>query len=426
MKVQEINNTNIMKKVLFIICITLFSVATFAQGDFRVEIKQVFPKSSLVYSNAFNFKREMDNAIASKTAELRAKNANYKIFIKTPSGNETRPIQNIVWIETINGKKSYHQKKTSPSLSSSYKVPTMWQGYACTVDGTQKGAVTKVDFIYRVSIVGGTNEFETGYVSLENARIKAKKAFAESKAIDRLIEVVIYKDKEKMEEETLSNKKEYLAFENEQKHTVDSLEAIRKEQLSMTNGSVEKFKKDLKYIQDKKESLKKEGVRHCRIALEETARVIPDSTFTSERLDSIYNTIFTNDVLSGTKNKAVKVLLNELQSKRTISDPMGAKAVLLYYTKQIEAILFPLASKEIVVEDAYKKVIPTGIKPYQFEINGVNFSFYEEKANEGILVNEKTKEYEVGTFEPVRGADNKFVYHAKKVKKYARDGKKMH
>ena len=412
-----------MKRIIISFISVVFSLIVSAQSGYRVEISQVFPKKASVYSNVFNIKSELDNAISSQSAKLRGNNCNYKILIKTPSGNETRFIQNIVWIESVNGAKTYHKKQTSPS--SSYMVATNWQGYACAVDGSPKGTVKKEDFIYRVSLIGSTNEYETAFISLTNAKAEAKKIFGKTNSNKSLVEVVIYKfvGKEKTKIDTLTNKKEYLAYKDKL-HIEDSLEVVNNNNLAIKNG-VEEFLMGMTYIHSKKDSLKNEGIKHCRIALEGTAKIIPDSIFISEKLDSIYKSILITDILSNIKNKVIKGLLNELQTRENGNDSLEAKAILLHYTKQIENIVFPPATNTEVLEDAYKKVIPIGIEPYQFYVNGVKYLFYEKKPNEGILVNEKTKEYEVGTFEPVRGADNKFIYQAKKVKKYSRDGKKI-
>lgn len=412
-----------MNKRLLVSCLAFVCFSLYAQ-DFKVEIKQVFPKKATVYSNTFRFKREMESAVSSQSSKYRGNNNNYSILIETSSGKkETRPIQNIVWVESVNGAKTYHKKPTSPA--SSYKSATVWQGCACAIDGSPKGAVKKEDFIYRVSLIGSENEYETDFISLKSAKAEANKIFAKSNTNDSLVEVVIYKfvGKEKTKIDTLTNKKEYLVYK-EKLHTEDSLKIVNNNQLAIKEG-VEKFLMEMTYIHNKKDSLKNEGIKHCRITLEETARIIPDSIFISERLDSTYKSIFITDILSNNKNKVIKELLNELQTKNNGNDSLEAKAILLLYTKQIENIVFPSVTNTNVLEDAYRKVVPIGVEPYQFEIGGIKYSFYEEKHNEGVLVNEKTKEYEVGTFEPVRGADNKFIFQAKKVKKYSRDGKKI-
>ena len=163
-----------MKRIIISFISVVFSLIVSAQSGYRVEISQVFPKKASVYSNVFNIKSELDNAVSTQSAKLRGNNCNYKISIKTPSGSDARYIQNIVWIESVNGAKTYHKKQTSPS--SSYKVATKWQGYACKVDGSPKGTVKKEDFIYRVSLIGSTNEYETAFISLTNAKTEAKKS----------------------------------------------------------------------------------------------------------------------------------------------------------------------------------------------------------------------------------------------------------
>lgn len=414
-----------MKKALFTICLTLLSINLSAQSEFKVEVRQVFPKKTTVYSNTFRFKREMESAISSQSAKYRGNKNNYNILIETPSGSETRPIQNIIWVETVNGVKTYHKKQTSPP--SSYNLATNWQGYACSIDGSPKGTIRKEDFIYRVSLIGSSNEFETAFVSLANAKAEAQKIFTKNHVIDHLVEVVIYQfiGNEKTICDSLSNKKEYLAY-NAKKRTADSLELVRKELLAITSH-IEAFRREMAFVHDKKDSIKNEGVRLCRLALEETASIIPDSIFITEKLDSIYKSTLITDVLCKNKNKVIKGLLNELQTRENSNDSLETKNILLGYTKRIENTLFPPVQNEADFVDAYLKVIPAGTQPYTFELNGVTFSFYENKnkANESVLVNEQTKEYEVGTFELSRESDNKFIYNPKRVKKYSRDGKKI-
>ena len=184
--VQKISD---MKKAISFICLALLSIVTYAQGGFRVEIRQVFPKSSLIYSDVFNFKREMDNAIVSQSAKLRGNNSNYKLQVTTPSGNETRYIQNIVWMESINNKKTYHKQTTYPQKS--YDVATIWKGCSCNADGSVKGKMQTREFLYRVSL-GIPDKYETAFVDKEAAIAKAKEFYEKMFAEDRPVEVIVY------------------------------------------------------------------------------------------------------------------------------------------------------------------------------------------------------------------------------------------
>ena len=178
-----------MKKVVIFILSLFISTVTVAQNGYRVEIKQVFPKSGSVYSNAFNFKREMDNAISTQTAKLNG-NCNYQIMITTPSDKETRNIQNINWIQTVNGIKSFHKNKTSPNKF--YDVATVWEGYSCNIDGSRKGKAEKKEFVYRVTFADTPNDFKTAFVDLNTAKNEAI-GYINAALQEELVEVVIYR-----------------------------------------------------------------------------------------------------------------------------------------------------------------------------------------------------------------------------------------
>ena len=177
-----------MKKTVIFILSLFISTVVVAQNGYRVEIKQVFPKNTSVYSNAFNFKREMDNAISTQTAKLNG-NSNYQILITTPSGKETRNIQNITWIQTVNGSRSFHTKPTSPKTS--YDVATVWEGYSCNIDGSRKGKAVKREFVYRVALADNPDDFKTLFVEYNTAETEAN-LIVEAAPQEELVEVIIF------------------------------------------------------------------------------------------------------------------------------------------------------------------------------------------------------------------------------------------
>lgn len=177
-----------MKKNVILILFLFITITSVAQNGYRVEINQVFPKKASVYANAFNFKREMDNAISAQTAKLSG-NSNYQILITTPSGKETQNIQNINWIQTINGVRSYHKKKTMPD--DYYDVATIWEGYFCNIDGSCKGQVEKKEFVYRVAIVDNKDDFKTAFVDYYTADNVAANIVKDAPH-EELCEAVIY------------------------------------------------------------------------------------------------------------------------------------------------------------------------------------------------------------------------------------------
>lgn len=419
--VQKKKENNNMKRFLILLMVLQISTVVLAQSGYRVEIVQVFPRRAVVYSNVFNIKRELDNAVSSQSAKLRGNNCNYKINIKTPSGSETRYIQNIVWVESVNGAKSYHKKQTSPAHS--YKSATNWQGYSCNLDGSPKGTIKKNDFIYRVSLIGGTKDYETEFVDLSHAKSEAKKVFSKFNEPERLVEVVIFRfsGSEKTIIEKLTNMEEFLEYKNTQA-IADSLEnEKRKVQMSIKTHSDE-FIKRLTYIDAQKDSLGDEGIRMCVVALKESLNDIPDSVFTVEKLDSIFCSVLFECLLLS-NNKKIHELKTEIQQEIN-KGTTGTRTILLGYAQQIEAILSSPMQHEEDQKFAYEKVIPAGTQPYKFVVDGVEYSFYEFSPQQdmplprGVLVNEETKEYEIGTFV--------IVYRAKKVKRYTRDGNKKH
>lgn len=282
------------KTVVFILSLLITAVAV-AQNGYRVEIKQVFPKSSTLYSNVFNFKREMDNAISAQTAKL-DRNGNYQILITTPSGKETRNIQNINWGQIINGVKSYHRKQTSPNRS--YDAATIWEGFACNIDGSRKGKTIKIEFIYRVALADSLDDYKSPFVDMTTANAEAKRLL-ENETGERLVEVVIFK------------------FENDKR--VESDRITNQEQHDeFVTQKIEEFKAALDTIQLKKDSLKFTGVEACREALNELSNIISDSIFVSQKLDSIFLAVLFNDIVpeDEIKSPQVKAKVDEIKQQQ--------------------------------------------------------------------------------------------------------------
>ena len=200
-----------MKKTVIFILSLLITTVTAAQNGYRIEIKQVFPKNLSVYSNVFNFKREMENAISTQTAKL-SNNGNYQILITTPSGKETRNIQNINWIQTINGVKSYHKKQTSPNRF--YEAETIWEGCACNLDGSRKGKTTRKEFVYRIALADCLDDYKIPFADIATAENEANKLLKENATDERLVEVVIFKfeNENRIEYEKKTNKEQHEYF----------------------------------------------------------------------------------------------------------------------------------------------------------------------------------------------------------------------
>lgn len=292
-----------MKKFLSFIFAALFSVVIYAQ-KYEVEIRQVFPNSSLVYSNLFKFKRDMDNAISSQSAKLRGNNSNYKVKITTPNGSETRYIQNIVWMEFVNGVRTNHRQKTNPAKS--YDVSTVWEGCSCNADGSAKGAKEMHEFVYRVSTA--PNEYKTPFVEKETAMAKADELYSNLYAEDRPVTVIVYSFRSGNPIVFLekNNEKEYLAFKERKR--IEEEKAVAEKKLQERKNNISSFKKSMNYIIDHCNSLTlKSGLDSCQNALEKLQ--VPDSIFYSEKLYTLYKEALLKNVLMTKEGKKIRKLI---------------------------------------------------------------------------------------------------------------------
>lgn len=330
-----------MKKYVLFICTALFSVAIYAQ-KYEVEIKQVFPKSSVVYSNLFKFKRDMDNAIASQFAKLKGNSCNYKVQITTPNGNEIRYIQNIVWMESINGKKTYHKKTTYPKKT--YDVATVWKGCSCNADGSVKGTMQTHEYIYRVSL-GIPDKYETAFVDKETATSKAKELYGEVFAEDRPVEVIVYgfMDGKPIIIEKKENQKEYKAYQ-ERKRVEEEKEAAEK-RLQEIRFDVGQFRKQISDIVQKCDSLSLDSnLVRCQLSLTELGKAnVPDSTFVKEKLDSLYKDTLLKKVLLSKEGKKFRKQI--IEHEETIEKDSTINA-LLKHTSDIISVRRSISSKK--------------------------------------------------------------------------------
>ena len=325
-----------MKKTIILILSLAISIISVAQYGYRFEIKQVFPKNVSVYSNAFNFKREMDNDISAQTAKLNG-NSNYQILVTTPSGKETRSIQNITWVQTVNGTKTYHKKQTSPKHY--YDAATVWEGYSCNIDGSRKGKALKKEFIYRVAFADTPNDFKTAFVDEESANTEAMRLFSENATNERLVEVVVYKfdNNEAVEYDRMTNKEqsEALIAQNEEKKAQKAIEAKNE----AIQQRVNQFYVDMEFVHANRDSLLIMGVHYCCEALNKVSKV-PENTFLSQKLDSLYLSVLLYDVLPDDNKKAVKarkLVKTDLEALQKVENHTPRN--LLKYTRNMESKL---------------------------------------------------------------------------------------
>lgn len=334
---EEKKNSNTMKKAVTSIIFLFISVVfVFAQEGYRLTVRQVFPSNKEVYKNSFDFKRELDNAISSQTARYRGNSNNYTLIINTPSGRETRFIQNINWIQTVNGVKTYLKAKTEPD--SSYPIATVWSGSACKIDGSPKGETITYEFIYRVA-EGATENYKSEFIEKTSALAMAEALYTENLTADKLVQYVVYRfDGDSITSVFEKNNEiqynEYLAAKKAEE---ERLEAER--QLA---ANVDGFRGKMDVLRSAKDSLKLEGIHLCLEVLESTTSVIPDSIFVKERLDTVYRVALINDFLpkKGKDYKKIKQHVERLEDECITS-----RDSLLNYTRSIESILFPSNKK---------------------------------------------------------------------------------
>ena len=356
-------HSNMIRRTFLFIAALFFSANVFSQAGYRLDVRQVFPTSAVVFSNSFDIRRDLDNAVASQTARLRGNSGNYKLQIKTPSGSEIRYVQNIIWVESINGNKTYHKAKTYPK--DSYSEPTTWEGYGCNIEGGKKESGLKYEFRYRVSNTVADNDnygeidgkgsanakYETPFIKKDQAIEEADRIYGNSFRRDCRVEVVVYcftpgkEYGEKVYDKT--NEKEYREYIDKELAAKKQREQekIRQENMRM----VGKFRTDMAGLKAKTDSVKvKDSVviktlLYCRTALEQCK--ISDSLFFNEKLDTVYQKTVL-DVLQPYVKKKYKEAVNEKIAQMTDEATKKSKEALLSCLRKIEEILIPVKEKK--------------------------------------------------------------------------------
>ena len=347
-----------MRRIILFVAAVLFTATVFAQGGYRLDVKQVFPTSATVYSNSFDIRRELDNAVAAQTAKLRGNTNNYKLQIKTPSGSETRTIQNIVWIQSVNGVKSNHRGKTYPKES--YNEPTVWEGYSCNIDGSRKGTGDKYEYVYRVAkTIDGSKygvkdgegsvkgSYETPFIQERQAPEEVDRIYGKNFVREKRVEVVMYRFSvgkeygERVYEKT--NEKEYLEYVEKEQSAKQKEEQEKIRQANMRK--VDEFRVSMNGLKAEvgnikvKDSVTIKALHSYREVL--SGCQISDSLFFKEKLDTVYqNTV--REVLMPYVKKKNKALLEERIAQMTEDATAKTKSALLACMKKIEEILIPV------------------------------------------------------------------------------------
>lgn len=312
-----------------------FCVNVQGQQKFVLEIRQVFPQNKLEYGRAFDYPEDLNRTKSSQIQKLRG-NANYKVDIKRPNKQDSHEsIQNIKWIEIINGTKSYFKGETRPAKS--YTKATIWEGYKCDLYGKQVGKKMRREFIYRVSIINSEKAFETDFVEMDSAQAQAERLYKKIFVVEQPVKVLVckFEPNDTTIIKSFSNEEEYLAY---QKQSFEKTDNERR----LMQLNVERFKKEMDAIMMKKDSLKLNGVNKCQKVLTEMGTIIPDSIFIAEKLDSVYRSVLVDNILPFAKRKQIMKLDVSISNIKEQQKTDG----LMNVTNEIIKILFPAKDKQ--------------------------------------------------------------------------------
>ena len=261
----------------------LFLNVTQAQNTFSIRINQVYPpQSAAVHVNTYSLSSQLDAAERNLRTEFSSgsrANANYTMELTRPTGRETKAIQNIFWVRSIDGKiDRYKDISAIPKMDASYPKATKIEIFAINNDGSRKNdsrnSVTEFNHYYKLFIDGIEQTIGTGadkqsyFRPRDKCEEAAKKYFNEKKPEDNsaLCEVKIFDSTNKIVS-VISNKEQHDIFlskkekekeaqedntpqtETETEGTQTTCETVvmfYKNRLHAVRSSPEKIKNDIK------------------------------------------------------------------------------------------------------------------------------------------------------------------------------------
>ena len=273
-----------------IVILFSFQIQAQTEDEFSIKISQVFPPPGPdddVYTDTYESGNELRNVERILRNQYTGKDANYEMELITPSGKETKPIQNIRWILVTNGKDE--NWKTRPVPKNFYTEPTSVEVYVCNNDGS-KIEKTKVSANYNhyyKFYIGGKEKpiKQLDYRPLDKCESAAKSYFDKNKPrIDSVFsEMRIYKDKQDSIAVASINNKE--AYEN----FLRKKEAPAEEQLKASDNSkkndacrnvLNRYDRKLKNTsKDKKAEVKKEAFSEIMSCID------IDATYSNKNID---------------------------------------------------------------------------------------------------------------------------------------------
>ncbi|MBR5640274.1 MAG: hypothetical protein IKW83_11190 [Muribaculaceae bacterium] len=430
-----------MKKALSIISAILFAITAFADDGYSLDVLKVYPNKASIYSRTFKTRHDLDVAVASQTSSLKGKNGNYVITIKTPNGNKTQTVQNITWVEYVNGTPKYNG---SHSPQGSYSSPTTWKGGPCNVYG-KSGNLSTYEFIYRVK-VEGEKDYRTHYLTKSSAETQAKAIYDKINTKENPVVVNVYKFSggDKVLVSTKSNKKEL---------EENASMLIARELQQRQDSVLAAFRADMRKISDEKDSLKatdvKSGIRRCYSALNNVLvkGFVSDSVLLVNGIDSLYLKVLTQDLLGDIENKKVVQLIEDFNKTYSHEKPDNYFNLLTNLAQELDLALLEGEPEEVTMETempegtadnapqkpatpkkpaAYNKEIENYKEEYDpVEENGfLCKNYYNKEKKQLMKVNLETEEYYKG--KASLNSDGTFKWeNENKVKHYDRDGNEI-
>ena len=186
-----------LKKIIITICLNIMLVVSaIAQyGNFSIKVRKVFPTKGVVYENTYNLLDELDKAKLAAIKKYKGTSENYLIEMTTPNGVKTEAIQNIKWIMSEDGEKSYF--KSEPNLPPKYPYETTVLVYECNNDGSQKNKPKSRNYKYSYKLFINKKEqhgFDKNYYTKDDGDIQAAKALKQMANDDSLYEIVRVND----------------------------------------------------------------------------------------------------------------------------------------------------------------------------------------------------------------------------------------
>jgi hypothetical protein len=294
------------------------------EEEFSIKITQVYPKGGGDdnYSDTYESGNELKNAERYLRNQYTGKDANYDMELITPSGKETKPIQNIRWILVTNGKEE--NWKTKPLIRNFYLEPTVMEIYVCNNDGSkiEKSKVMASSDYYYKFFIGNREQpiKQTEYRTLEKCESVAKTHFDKNKPkVDSVFtEIRIFKAKDSTVVTSINNREAHENFIRKKETPGAEVKvASNAKKAESCKNIASKYEQKVKKAKDKNK--KAEIKREAFVEIVNCTDV--DSTYSSKNVDknlqlckeAVEKYLENDDVQLGNVVKKLEVILIVMQ-----------------------------------------------------------------------------------------------------------------